>query len=247
MIRTLRYLVLLVPLAVGPSAVHGNALIADLSSHLVAITTGFTGADVLLFGTTDGDGDIAVVIRGPAQDVVVRRKHQVAGIWVNGRSLTFGNVPAFYAVAATRDIDEIVPESARIRHQIGPRNLQFREPRRADTEEIKEFRAALLRNKAAVGLYPQHQGVVSVLNGRLFRTPVTFPSNVPTGTYIVEVFLIQNGAVVSAQTTPLVVSKVGTEAEIYDFAHDFAALYGIVAILIALVAGWLAGVIFRKA
>ena len=49
-------------------------LVADLSSHLVAITTGFSGTDVLLFGATNGPGDIAVVVRGPAEDAVIRRK-----------------------------------------------------------------------------------------------------------------------------------------------------------------------------
>jgi len=245
--RLLRYLVLALPLAVGPAAVHGNALIADLSKHLVAITTGFTGADVLLFGTIDGEGDIAVVVRGPNEEVVVRRKQRMAGIWVNGRNLTFRRVPAFYAVAATREITDFAPEPVLSRHQIGATHLRFGRPRRAEDAEIVEFRAALLRNKQTAGLYPDGVGRVSVLGGRLFRTQVTFPANVPTGTYSVEVFLIRDGAVVGAQTTPLVVSKVGTEAEIFDFAHNQAALYGIVAIVIALVAGWLAGTIFRKA
>jgi uncharacterized protein (TIGR02186 family) len=245
--RLLRYLVLLLPLAVGPAAVHGNALIADLSKHLVAITTGFTGADVLLFGTIDGEGDIAVVVRGPNEDVVVRRKQRMAGIWVNRRNLTFRRVPAFYAVATTREITDFAPDSVLSRHQIGAEHLRFDRPQRADDAEIREFREALLRNKRTAGLYPDGVGRVSVLGDRLFRTPVTFPANVPTGTYSVEVFLIRDGAVVGAQTTPLIVSKVGTEAEIFDFAHEQSALYGIVAIMIALVAGWLAGVIFRKA
>jgi hypothetical protein len=51
---------------------------------------------------------------------------------------------------------------------------------------------------------------------------------------------------VSSQTTPLFVSKVGVEAEIFDFAHNRSALYGVIAILVALVAGWLGHVVFRK-
>jgi len=35
-----------------------QTLSADLSSHLIAITTGFTGASVVLFGTTDAPGDV---------------------------------------------------------------------------------------------------------------------------------------------------------------------------------------------
>ena len=39
-------------------------LIVDLSSDEVAITTGFAGAKLLLFGAKDPGGDVVVVIRG---------------------------------------------------------------------------------------------------------------------------------------------------------------------------------------
>jgi hypothetical protein len=39
---------------------------------------------------------------------------------------------------------------------------------------------------------------------------------------------------------------VGVGADIYEFAHDWAALYGLLAVLIAVFAGWAAGAIFRK-
>ena len=38
---------------------RAEALVADLTSHLIAITTGFTGASVVLFGAIDGPGDVA--------------------------------------------------------------------------------------------------------------------------------------------------------------------------------------------
>ena len=69
----------------------------------------------------------------------------------------------------------------------------------------------------------------------------------PTGIYKVEVFLLREGVVVGAQTTPLVVSKAGLGAEVYEFAHRNSVLYGIMAVAIALLAGWLAGFVFRKA
>jgi len=244
--RLATFLALLLPLAAGPATVHGNALIADLSKHLVAITTGFTGTDVLLFGTVEGSGDVAVVVRGPNDEVTVRRKERLAGIWVNGRNLTFSGVPAYYAVAATRPIDSFAPRSVLSRHQIGTEHLRLIEPGRATEAEIAEFRSALVEAKRLKGLYPEAAGQVSMLGERLFRTLLKFPSNVPTGVYMVEVFLIEDGQVTGAQTVPLSVSKVGTEAAIFDFAHDHSALYGIVAILIALVAGWIAGVVFRK-
>jgi uncharacterized protein (TIGR02186 family) len=84
------------------------------------------------------------------------------------------------------------------------------------------------------------------LGARLFRVDVHFPSNVPLGIYQVQVFLFRDGAVAGAQTTPLVIGKAGLDAEVYEFAHRQAAAYGALAVAIALLAGWLAGSIFRR-
>ena len=89
-------------------------------------------------------------------------------------------------------------------------------------------------------------GKVSFLGERLFRATITVPTNVPTGTYLVEVFLVRNRDVVSGQTTPLVVSKVGVDAAVSDFASRASAAYGAIAVLTAVVAGWLASLPFRS-
>src|SRR5207247_3547044 len=68
-------LFLTLALAAGPA--RADAVVADLSSHLIAITTGFTGASVVLFGATDGPGDIIAVVRGPERDMTVWRKGKV--------------------------------------------------------------------------------------------------------------------------------------------------------------------------
>jgi hypothetical protein len=62
-------LLTLVLLAPGERA-RAEALAADLSKHLIAITTAFVGTEVVLFGTSDGQGDIVVTVHGPRQDTV---------------------------------------------------------------------------------------------------------------------------------------------------------------------------------
>ena len=49
-----------------------------------------------------------------------------------------------------------------------------------------------------------------------------------------------------AKTTPLVISKIGFGADIYDFAHRHGAAYGVIAVLVALFAGWMAHLAFRR-
>lgn len=225
---------------------QAQQLVADLSSHLVAITTGFTGADILLFGAVEGTGDVVVTIRGPAEDETVRRKVRVAGIWINGPEVRFQGVPVFYAVFSSRPLAEAVtPELADL-HQIGADHLVLRAESPRDPAEVALFRDALVRVKERQGLYLPQGGRLVFLGSRLFRANLVFPGNVPTGSYTVEVLLIRNGTVISAQTTPLYISQAGASADVYEFAHRQSAFYGLIAIVVAVATGWLAGAVFRR-
>lgn len=234
-------------LAPGAAAERQDPLVIDLSDHLVAITTGFTGATVLLFGTAERKGDIVVVVRGPAETVMVRRKERVFGIWINRAQAVYTDIPAFYRVASSRPLDELAPPALFERYHIGVDHLDIQVRRKDAARSDNEYADALTRLKDGAGLYGVTPGTVSFVGGHLFRTEMDFPANVPTGSYTVEVFLIQDGKVVGDQTTPLIVSKTGVGAEVFDFAHRRAALYGLSAILLAVLAGWLGAVVFRRA
>src|SRR5262249_40899290 len=109
----------------------------------------------------------------------------------------------------------------------------------------RRFAGALIAERERAGLFGGEPLKISFLGERLFRTTFTFPANVPTGNYLVEVFLVRDRDVVGGQTTPLVVSKVGLDAAVSDFATRQSAAYGAIAVVTALVAGWLASLPFR--
>jgi uncharacterized protein (TIGR02186 family) len=236
---------LLLPAAVARA---DQPLLADLTSHLIAITTGFTGTSVVLFGATDGPGDIIIVVRGPERDVVVRQKRHLAGIWVNAHTVEFVAVPSYYAVFSNRALDRIAPPGMQALHQIGIKNVRLdpRDPTRP-ADEIATFRTALLDEEQRAGVWSERPGSVSFLGDRLFRATIAFPSNVPTGTYLVEVLLLREGNVISGQTTPLVVSEIGLNADLGEFALGNPWLYGILAVAGASLLGWLASLAFREA
>jgi uncharacterized protein (TIGR02186 family) len=237
--------VLSAALAAAPAA-GAAELVVDLARHLVAITTGFVGSDVLLFGAVAAEGDVVVTVRGPENTELVRRKGRFLGIWMNEREVAFKNVPAYYAVASSRPLAEILPDRVMGRHQIGVGQLRLPGPPGGDRAEVEEFRAALIRSKQRAGLYGEEPGRILFLGNRLFRTDLWFPANAPVGRYVVQVFLIRDGEVAGAEITPLVVSKVGFEAGVYNFAQRYSLAYGVLAILLAAGAGWAASAMFRK-
>ncbi len=239
-------LALLLLLATAPSGVRAQGLVADVSDHLIAITTGFAGTDILVFGALDEPGDVVIVVRGPARPVKLYRKAPVLGVWLNSAALTFPQAPSFYAVATSRPLEEVAKESERRRLQLGLAELDLRPQSPVSANLLAEWSGALIRARQALGLYRDTGGRVTLLGERLFRASVTLPTNVPVGTYLVDAYVFENGIAVAAQTIPLVVSKVGFEADIYNFAQRQGALYGVAAIVIALVAGWVAHLLFRR-
>jgi len=248
--RSFARLLVVLALAVLPGGAEprAQALVADLSHHLIAITTAFVGTNVVLFGTAEGGGDIVVTVHGPRQDQIVRRKARVAGIWINREGLTFRRVPSYYAVASTGALDKIARPDVLARLEIGTDHLRL-EPIDATgltISEITAFQDALVRRKQGQGLYSRKPGQINFIGEELFRTTLVFPANVPPGIYQVQVFELIDGFATDAQRSTLVVSKVGLEADVYDFAQQRAALYGLTAIALAIVSGWLASVIFRR-
>jgi uncharacterized protein (TIGR02186 family) len=237
---------LIAALAAFTSAARAQPLVADLSSHLIAITTGFTGTELVLFGAVEQPGDIVVVVRGPEGPVTVRRKERLLGLWANGSSITFTGVPSFYHVATSRPLDDIARRDQLARQRIGVDQLSFGTIGSVSDTARAIFQAALLREKQAAGLFPIQPGRVLFVGRQLFRTNVTLPPDLPTGAYQVSVYLFRNSQVTGAQTTPLLVSQSGVSADIQDFADRRSLLYGFVAVALAVVAGWLGSFLFRR-
>ena len=145
-------------------AAEGAALTADLSDHRIEITSGFTGAEVLLFGARDGAGDVVVVLRGPAAPVVVRRKARRFGVWLNRRQVRFEDAPAYYAVAANRPLAEIAPPALFAEHRVGM-EYAVPPPAAAAAASAPAFRKALIRVMKRDGRYREEPRGVAFVDG----------------------------------------------------------------------------------
>ena len=227
-------------------AAEDDPLVIDLSSHQIEIGSRFTGASLIMFGATKSPGDVVVVVRGPSNPVAVRRKQPTAGFWFNEDSVEFKGVPLYYAYAASAPVDDILPPRLLEEHQIGLGHVRITPAEADDPKEIKTAREAFIREQVRQALYPASAGVITFIDANLFRANLEFPANIPTGPYRVEVLLVENGEIVAQRTTPLIVSKIGVAAQLFVFAHRQAAAYAGIAIVAALLAGWLGYVIFRK-
>jgi uncharacterized protein (TIGR02186 family) len=233
---------------------------ADVSARNIAVTSSFNGTEIVIFGAIDGSQqssaesgyyDVIVVVEGIPARLVVRRKGNVAGLWLNTASATFDNVPSYYGVASTRPIDEIAPEDFRALHGIGLQHLKYtpavgqRHP--LSNEDIKEYRDAIFRLKQRQGLYIDRPYGVTFTGKSIFRASMVLPANVTVGPFDTRVFLFREEKLLSRFTVRLTLEREGLERYLYSFAHRLPTLYGMVTVMIAVGSGLLASTLFRKA
>lgn len=246
-----RSLLLLAAFGAAPAA--AESLVVTLSTNRVEISSNFTGTAVALFGAIERDAatvsrsqgyDLVVVLRGPPQSVVTRRKERWFGIWVNRHSETYDGVPAFYSVHATRPLGEIGLPRVLDQHEIGLDHITLQPPEGGAASA--EFRTAFLRLKQQEGLYTEDIGDIDFPGANIFQTAIRLPSNVPVGTYGAAVYLFSGGALLARSEGKFTVAKSGFEQFATGFARNESLIYGLVCIGLALFIGWLAGVIFRR-
>jgi uncharacterized protein (TIGR02186 family) len=239
------------------AAAHGEDLTIALSAPEVRIDSNFTGTTIAIFGVIQRDAatvsrsqgyDVAVLATGPLESVVARRKDRILGVWANRAAETIVSVPSFYSLNTSRDIDALAPPSLLANLGIGFRHIDFTYAGHDGVNDpaADEFRDAYIRLKMQGGLYDEHQGGVTFIGDTIFRSALRIPANVPVGRYTVGVYLFSGSAFLAKASAPLEVTKTGFESYMFSIANRQSLLYGLGCVALALITGWLAGVIFRR-
>ena len=244
-------LLALAPLLIGADK---PVLVPDISARQVQIRYSFTGAQLLLFGAVVYPGgrapsrpiDLAVVLRGPVQPILVREKQKIGFIWMNADSNRFRSAPSYYAVASSKPMSELLDERTAAIYELGLHNLQLSPGGGALPEKERRFEAGLLDLRKRSGLYSESPRGVQIIDGVLYRAVITIPSQVPVGTYTAETFLIDRHKVIAAATRDIQIDKSGFERFVALAARRHEFLYGLSAISMSLFLGWAAAAAFRR-
>lgn len=231
---------------------------ADVSTRSVAITSSFTGTEIIIFGSVEnsrqetaesGLYDIAIIIEGTPTPIVARKKSRVGGLWINTQSQTFDDVPSYYAIASTRPIEEITEPQILAANEIGFDYVSMiakNGGKGVKAEEFGDFKHAVVRRKQAESLYQKSDYGVAFIGRSLFRSSISLPANVPVGPLVTRVYLFKDGKLLSKHSSKVNLQREGIERYLHDFAFDYPLLYGIFAVLVAVAAGLIASALFKK-
>ena len=253
MMRLVMIIILLLACAAPAQA---QRLVSGISNDRVEITSSFDGERLTFFGTiapaagsdqryVEGPFQVVVVILGPTQDRVARRKTNNFGIWLNTEQVTYRRFPSYFHVLSSRRLLDIADINLLNENYILPESHAMA-PNTAGFMRTLIFGRELIRLMSEEGLFGVQENGVQFMSDNFYSAQLTLPSSAPPGPYIAQTYLFKDGQIIARKSEGFAVRKIGFERFLAQSATQSPLLYGIACVILALFTGWLGGVIFRR-
>jgi len=235
--------------AVSTAPAQGVARMA-VEPQTISIGALYNGTTLTATGSVPADSEAIVRFIGTSCDLHMKERGKVGGImWMNLDSITFKGAPSVCLVSSAVDLNRLEENggaSLKVLRLSGLKRSVQVETNGGLQNAVDEF----LKLKQNEGLYREMFGNISYESAseaqKTFRAEVPIPSRLSPGSYMVELDVVRNGKIISTVERPVTVNLVGFPALLAGLAFGHSALYGILATVIALLAGLGIGLVFQS-
>jgi uncharacterized protein (TIGR02186 family) len=221
----------------------------EINPTAINVGTFYGGATVHVEGAIPVGYDVAVACVGKAETVELKKKGRVLGIlWMNVGDVVFENVPSVYLLSTSKKLAELAPPPVLQELQVGYAVLESRATRSLEYGDERESFGELLKLKESERLYLYDEVGVRLGSEDGGTVPISaqcfLPAKAPSGEYEVRLIVFKEGRGELLHVARLQVNPVGATAFISSLAQRHGLLYGVLAVLIALIFGLLTGFVF---
>ena len=219
-----------------------------ISPAQVQIGAFFNGATVTVSGTIPAGTQAVLEVMGSSAEEHLMRKGRRGGLWMNVGEIKVQDAPSLYLVMSTaKELLTAAPAEATWGYRALEKRLAF--SGKIEPAERQEFLKQFLELKESEEIYASWPGALKVeaASGGASQVTASFPvpTNIRPGSYKVCLSVIQDGKAVSNTCTGLKVEMVGFPAWLADLAYQHGAVYGVLAVVIAIVTGFAMGFLFK--
>jgi hypothetical protein len=211
------------------------------------------GGDTITFHGTLPQKEAALVIRVESENnppLKLVRKGRVVIFWMSVKQFEVSNVPFLYKIICSGNLNEILSENLRKELHIGYESL--RESMELELLKGKSSQDdnqvvfdGFVKMKEKFGLYEVIENAIKIGDDLSFTFDLAFSDRAGEGNYKVECFAIQGKEIVGEAKETITIEKVGLAQWITNMAHHYSAIYGIMAVIVAISVGLAVGFIFK--
>tara|TARA_X000000950_G_C13636992_1_gene545947 strand:+ start:52 stop:765 length:714 start_codon:yes stop_codon:yes gene_type:complete len=210
----------------------------DISQTEVVVRNDNNLPTFYVFGYKNNNSFAILKIKGPKQKVILQKKKKILNMWTWQKTgeFSYPSLFHFYTNAKENEINFFIKKDM-------VDNIKLIGN---DDDNLKK---ELIEKKRSLGMYLiQNNSFQSVEenNPIFFKIPVKFPINSAEGKYFLTMEIIKDGKKISSKTKELSLKKPGFNSMVYKFAHGFSFLYGLISVIVAVILGVSAGIIFKR-
>jgi uncharacterized protein (TIGR02186 family) len=229
----------------GHAAQETDALV--VSPKIIEVNSFFSGHGVTISGDIKAADDVIIEITGKDGTNNFELKGRVGPFWMTTGKLKLENIPGLYIVLLPQGKDWLQKADAM---GLGMDQIKKRIVSSGTVKVPDNVFSMFKKLKKHEELYDEIIGAVTYSkaeNGvKHFVAKCRVPSSIALGSYLVKASVISGGAPTQELNSQLIVQEVGFVKFVNTLASDRRITYGVSAVIIALAAGLLMGVVFRK-
>jgi hypothetical protein len=236
-----------------------------VATRRVPISYSFSGHQVFLYGQLPpGSNGVFAVMEGPGSgEARLMKKGKVVLFWMGVRQYELAHAPGLYLVnlycplcngqgecTHTTDLETINQTLGSAADPVGPAAILARTSLTVlngdiEEDEHTEVVEGFWALQDSHGLYGLHENAIRVTeNGMLYHV-FDLPAEAPEGKYRILTHFLRDDTLVAVTRNDLFVRQSGLIAWLSRLAERHAMTYGGFTVAIALLAGFLAGSLFK--
>jgi uncharacterized protein (TIGR02186 family) len=240
-------------LAITPEA--QEKVVTAASKNVVEIGLSYSGDRIYFFGVNPVPGsDVVIKLTAEKEEAVkLSMKGKVGPFWMTVKQYEVTGAPFIYKIHTNKSLDQIISKKTAQELELGYDAVRHRMKMHlirgeAAPKDADVVWKGLLKIKERGNLYNivEDPKRLEVAEGKLFKHYFRFPAAATEGRYLVESYCFQKGQLVGYGKDVIQIKKVGLENWLTQTSRNSAIFYGILAVVIAMGAGLLVGVIFGK-
>jgi uncharacterized protein (TIGR02186 family) len=215
------------------------------------ITSFYHGEAITVRALIPTGHEVALRIMGPEEDLPLLEKGRVWGLWMNVRQVKFHHVPTVYLLQTSKSLSALADQKTLDRLRMDYRSLLSDSLEKQETSRKSFLIDQLIKLKEHDRLYQIRESSIQVKplgNGRVdqLEAELSLPVRISPGSYALELIGFHDGQGTLLQREVIEVRLSGFADLMYRLAKEKGLLYGVLAVIVALLSGLAIGLVFTS-
>jgi hypothetical protein len=232
----------------APVRATPNSSKLNVTPDYVHIRESFQGEPITISTEIPKGASVIVEMTGAAHEDHLLRQGRRGGLWMSVGEVTVKGAPSVYYLMTASNLAGKSDAEPEWGYKALEKKTEFGGaiPKGGSAQLFEQF-VKLKEEERLYGVFPNSLKVTETSAGKSkVQGQLMLPSNIAPGNYRIVLSVLNSGKLLEQKTFELPVEMRGLPGLLASLAYEHAALYGLIAVVIAIATGFIMGLLFKS-